>query len=412
MHPVLVFFKGGVGNVGPVSPIADFDLRIPSWHDVGAATKRIAVAGLDRYHLSLKGIFPKGRKCGFIGAFDGSNRLVATEDFGTATVVLEEKDQRVVELVGVLESLDDASYSLIHVVDHGGVDFHAGSFPFLMLDFIPVADHGGGFPMVGKQLHFFEALDPVSAGGGVATVVFALVFGDVLRQGVHGPVRSGVGDVLKEGFVRVLLGVFPDIANRVVGDGVGVVPGILGLIFRIVLRCDVAISAGEAVRIKEGSRPVDRSIEAVEAALQRPVRSVGVLQFIATIGSDMPLAGHVGAIACRFEGFRNGDAVAIQISAVTIKAVVAHHVTDSRLVRVEPCEQRGAGGAATTRIVELGESKPALSESVEMGSLNFPAIASNVGPAHVIRHDEDDVGLLWGGVGCCRDQHGEAEERA
>ena len=126
----------------------------------------------------------------------------------------------------------------------------------------------------------------------------------------------------------------------------------------------------------------------------------------------MPLAGHVGAIACRLEGFRNGDAVAIQISAVTIKAVIAHHVTDSCLVRVEPCEQRGAGGAATAGVVKLGEANPVLGESVEMGCLNFPAIASDVGPAHVIRHDEDDVGLFWGGVGCCRDQHGEAEERA
>ena len=84
----------------------------------------------------------------------------------------------------------------------------------------------------------------------------------------------------------------------------------------------------------------------------------------------------------------------IEESLVLREAVVAGHVSNSCLVWVEPGEKRGAGGAATAGVVELREAQAVGSELVEIRGFYLPPVTSDVGIAHVIGHNDDDV---WAG---------------
>jgi len=215
---------------------------------------------------------------------------------------------------------------------------------------------------------------------------------------MHRPVGGSVGDIAEERGIGMILRVFLDVANHVVGDRVGVEPGSLGAIVRIVVRRDVGVVPGQGIRIEEGTRAVDRAVEAIEAPLERPVRLVGVL-FLSAVGSHVPLAAEVGPVSGGPECLGDGEALSVEITPVGGQAVVAHHVTDPGLVRIEPGQEGRPGRAASSRIVELGESKTAASERIEARCRDFTPVAPDVGVAHVIRHDENDVGALGRGEG-------------
>jgi hypothetical protein len=62
------------------------------------------------------------------------------------------------------------------------------------------------------------------------------------------------------------------------------------------------------------------------------------------------------------------------------------------LVTVEAGEKGDAGGVALGGVVELGEAEAVVGERVEVGSIDFGAVAAEIGEAEVIGHDEDDIG--------------------
>ena len=126
---------------------------------------------------------------------------------------------------------------------------------------------------------------------------------------------------------------------------------------------------------------MDRAVEAVEAALERPV-VFGA--FRSDVAGDVPFARDVGGIARGLERFGDGDAVAIQIAAVAVVAVVVHHPADTGLMGVKSGEQAGAGGAAAGGVVELGEADPVLRKIVEIRGFNLAAVTADVRVAHVV----------------------------
>ena len=105
------------------------------------------------------------------------------------------------------------------------------------------------------------------------------------------------------------------------------------------------------------------------------------------------------------EGFRNGYAPTVEIALVgwwspfsPVASRGLGHMPDADLVRMEPGHQGGPGGAASSAVVELGEAHASLGQSVEVRGVDFPAMVTEVGKAHVVYHDEDDVRPL-GGLG-------------
>ena len=203
MDPVLILTEGGVGDVCPVLAIGDVGL----WRtrdDSGALPRGEATAGFLGNHIMLEFIRAHRGERGFYRADEGADALAAAEVLGAGSVILEEEDEGVIELFIFFEGLNDAAYALVHIINHGGVDFHAGCFPLFKGDFRPVSCGGGNFPGgvdEAKSFHFFNT---GAVDGAVSLVVVAFILGDVFRKGVHGPVSCGVGDVLEEGFLRVL----------------------------------------------------------------------------------------------------------------------------------------------------------------------------------------------------------------
>ena len=133
---------------------------------------------------------------------------------------------------------------------------------------------------------------------------------------------------------------------------------------------------------------MDGAEEFVEAALAGPI-VLGIGGF--HLGGDVPFSGHVGAVAGGLERFGDGEAFLVEVALVLGEPVVAGHVTDAGLVRVESGEEGGAGGATAGRIVKLGEAHSVGGEGVEIGGFDLAAVATDVGVAHVVGHDDDDV---------------------
>ena len=91
----------------------------------------------------------------------------------------------------------------------------------------------------------------------------------------------------------------------------------------------------------------------------------------------MPLSGNERAVSNGSEHFSKSGAML--------------HVVVANRVGVVAGEQLGSCGVALCGVVELGEAQPVLGQLIEVGGLDLPAIAADVGIPHVIDHDQDDV---------------------
>src|SRR5579872_2926369 len=81
---------------------------------------------------------------------------------------------------------------------------------------------------------------------------------------------------------------------------------------------------------------------------------------------------------------------AIAAAGYTGNRVAAH------LLRVVAGEQSGPRGPATGRVVKLGESQAVFRQSIEIGRLDLPAVATQVGISQIVGQNEDDVRLRPG----------------
>ena len=391
MHPVFVFAEGGVGDIGPGLAVGDVGV-LGAGHDTGAVEGGDAGTVLFGNDVLAEGLRGDGRECGLRGAGGAS---VAADGFGATAIVLQEEDEGVVELAMFFQFGDEAADALVHGVNHRGVNFHAAGFPSFVGDFVPVTDSGGGGPLGFDQTEGAGFGEAGFANGVVALVVAAAVAGDVGFECVHGPVGGGVGDVQEEGFGGVVALVFGDEPDGVVADGVGVVE-LGGTVFGVVERADGRVVAGQGAGVEETAGAGDGAVVAVETALQGPV-VFGTVGF--DVAGDVPFAEGVGAITGGFEGFGEGDAVAVEVAAVAGESFVFHHVSDAGLVGVEARKQGGAGGTAAGGVVELGEAEAAGGEGVEGGGADFATVAAEVGESHVVGENDDEVGRSVGGGG-------------
>ena len=167
------------------------------------------------------------------------------------------------------------------------------------------------------------------------------------------------------------------------------------VVFRVVLGRDEGVAAAEGGGVVVAARAGDGAVELVEAALDGPVvlGAVGL-----DVARHVPFADGVRAVSGRAHHLANRQAVVIQFAMVAGAVVILGHVADARHVRVEARQQRGAGGAATGAVVELGEAQALRRERVEVGRLDLPAVAADVGPAHVVREDDQDI-RAWSRAG-------------
>ena len=81
-----------------------------------------------------------------VGRNDRQSRVVcpgvkghaSSPGFVAATVVLQKEDYGIFKTPSFSQYLKDSADSLVHVVDHCGIGFHAGCLPHLVFHIIPV----------------------------------------------------------------------------------------------------------------------------------------------------------------------------------------------------------------------------------------------------------------------------------
>ena len=61
-------------------------------------------------------------------------------------------------------------------------------------------------------------------------------------------------------------------------------------------------------------------------------------------------------------------------------------------VSVVSGKELGPGGVTLRGVVELREPQTVFSQLVEIGGLDLPAVTTDIGIAHVVDHDENEVG--------------------
>ena len=179
--------------------------------------------------------------------------------------------------------------------------------------------------------------------------------------------------------------------NGLIADGVGV--KILGgLVFGIIGDGDESIVAKKRAGVPKATRAVDCAVITVETAAERPVRAIGWIgeSLGGLSGCDMPLTDTVGTVAGGFEHFGNGGR-AVQAAAVTLMTAILHHVADAGLMGITAGEERRASGATAGGVVELSKTEAVPGERVEIGRLNFAAVATDIREADVVGENDDDV---------------------
>ena len=106
-------------------------------------------------------------------------------------------------------------------------------------------------------------------------------------------------------------------------------------------------------------------------------------------GSDVPLSGDSGVIAGATQhlgnGYTPGHVLVVQFDGSVPSGV-------SRLIGMQPGQQRHPRRVALARIVEPTKTQSALRQLVQVRRLDFSAIATEVGVPHVIYHDDNDIG--------------------
>ncbi len=189
---------------------------------------------------------------------------------------------------------------------------------------------------------------------------------------------GSVGEVENEGLILVLILI--KAVNRVGSKGIGMV--------EVLVRTGVAhnhlILDGPASHpglpfTSRGPLPgscLETRIEKVAAPVGEPeiaIKATGGREWLL-----VPFSGNEGTVSNGTQDLAEGGTML--------------HIVVTNRVGVVPGKQLRPGGVTLGGVVELCETQPALGQPVEVGSLDFPAIASDIRVTHVIDHDEDDVG--------------------
>ena len=188
----------------------------------------------------------------------------------------------------------------------------------------------------------------------------------------------------------MILSMILEKTEGIIGERVRKIEVLAGPPRRLLIECQTL----RGVRFEEIAGPADDPVVPVKPPAQRPG--------VRVVGSDMPFSGHAGPIPRLFQDFGDGHTSIVQPSlvgarrAILLTPVLMGHPTDPGLVGMKPRQEAGPGRAAAGGIVELAEAEALLGQAVEGRRTDFVAVAADVREAHVVGHDQEDVGLFPG----------------
>ena len=109
----------------------------------------------------------------------------------------------------------------------------------------------------------------------------------------------------------------------------------------------------------------------------------------------MPLAGQISTVVSLFQYFGDGYALFRQVPTITVDVIVEmRHVTHSNLMWIHTGQEAGSCWTATCCIVKLGISQTLRCEAIQVGCIDFAAVASDVRVTHVVSQNENNIGLF------------------
>ena len=136
----------------------------------------------------------------------------------------------------------------------------------------------------------------------------------------------GISDISEKGAFWCLFGMVSDIGRRFITNSVRE-----EVTFREFIVLDTRVIACEGIRFPEVRGTGNDTIVFIKPTLAGPT-------VFGTIGSgvarDMPFAAHIRAIPLGSDSVGNSDTPVIEVPTIAFKSVVAHHVSDSGLVRM------------------------------------------------------------------------------
>ncbi len=201
---------------------------------------------------------------------------------------------------------------------------------------------------------------------------------DVRRLCMKGEMGSGKGKKVHKRALRMFLFMLAQDLHRMIGNRIGHVKIITHL-----------------------GRALLDPIQKMKLQTEKPVVAhvVGTVEpRLHGLAVDMPLARMIGTVTGRLEELgqelgpaRTPPPVAPELAArdlvpVDLLGIVARH---------HGCPGRPATGS----VVKLGKAQTVLGQRIQVGGLDLPPVATQVGIAQVIRQNDQDVGnaLPWGG---------------
>ncbi len=192
---------------------------------------------------------------------------------------------------------------------------------------------------------------------------------DVLGQGMQREVRSGESEVVKEGFIGMLLGMFLQDINGMIGDGVS----------HVKLRTDRCGRLSLVIEIMEFQAEETMVIDVVGT-----VKASSQRQAV-----NMPFTRVIRAVTGRLKHHWQEMCPRGTITFFNTGQIVSAH-----LLSIISGQKRGAGRPATGSVVELGKAQAVLGQTIQVGSIDFPTIAAQIRIPHVIGHNQQDVRWL------------------
>ena len=134
------------------------------------------------------------------------------------------------------------------------------------------------------------------------------------------------------------------------------------------------------------------TVIAVKATLHR-IASVGTV--ISAGSRYVPFAAHVGGVAAGTHDLGNRGIFGINLTAVT-RTVFVHlgHPSHAHLMLVSSGKQGRTAGTAAAGILELTEPDSIVSQTVNIRSMDFAAIAAQIRKSHIITQNQYDIGSL------------------
>lgn len=201
--------------------------------------------------------------------------------------------------------------------------------------------------------------------------VAVAVLRDVLRQGLQREMGRREADVVEKRAVRVTLGVFLQALDGVVGDVGGEVETGTSLhrrqglvVQQVVFRAEVPVVILDAVGVVEAGRQ------------SGPIH--------------VPFAGVITAVSGWAKQFGQQGRPRGAMSPGT--AADAWQFVPPYLLGIITGENDRAGRPTAGGVVELGEPQAVAGQLVQVGRLDLPAIAAEIGVAQIVGEDEQDVG--------------------